>query len=521
VKASGSASSSADAVSARGDAAARKQIRGSSLLLAGRIVSLGVNFAVQIVVIRYLSKTDYGAFAYALSLVGLGASIATFGLDRSITRFIPIYDEQGKYGKVFGTLVLAFGTVVSIGLISVVVVYGLLATIGGGSLIGNHQAVSVLLVLILLSPIQALDGLLMGMFAVFSKPRAIFFRKYVLSPSLRLTIILLLVLGNQGVIFLSAGYVASGALGVALYSVMLYRMLRGEGLLQHFSFGTMEIPAREVLSFTIPLLTSDLVYMAMNTSDVILLGHFGGAADVAAFRVVTPAATLNQLVMTSFTLLFTPLAARMFARGDREGVNRLYWQTAIWIAVLSFPIFALTFSLAKPVTETLFGSRYADSATYLALLSFAYYFNAALGFNGLTLKVFGKLRYIVSINVVAALVNLGVNFLLIPRYGPLGAAIGTSSTLVVHNVLKQAGLLLGTGVRLFQRRDIAVYVAIGLAAGLLLALQIIVSPPAYIGFAFAALASLVVVAVGRSSLHAAETFPELMRFRIIRLIAGD
>lgn len=169
----------------------------------------------------------------------------------------------------------------------------------------------------------------------------------------------------------------------------------------------------------------------------------------------------------------------------------------------------------------MFGSRYADSATYLALLSFAYYFNAALGFNGLTLKVFGKLRYIVSINVVAALVNLGVNFLLIPRYGPLGAAIGTSSTLVVHNVLKQAGLLLGTGVRLFQRRDIAVYVAIGLAAGLLLALQIIVSPPAYIGFAFAALASLVVVAVGRSSLHAAETFPELMRFRIIRLIAGD
>jgi O-antigen/teichoic acid export membrane protein len=521
MKGSVSASASADAVAASaGDAAARKQIRGSSLLLVGRVVSLGVNFAVQIIVIRYLSKSDYGAFAYALSLVGLGASIATFGLDRSITRFIPIYDEQGNYGKLFGTLVMAVGTVTSIGLISVVLVYGLLAGLGGSSFIGNEDAAAVLLVLILLAPIQALDGLLMGMFAVFSKPRAIFFRKYVLTPSLRLTIVLLLVLGNQGVVFLAAGYVFSGALGVALYSVMLQRMLQSEGLLQHFSFATMEIPAREVLGFTIPLLTSDLVYMAMNTSDVILLGHFGGSTDVASFRVVMPAATLNQLVMASFTLLFTPLAARMFARDDREGINRLYWQTAIWIAVLSFPIFALTFSLAGPVTETLFGSRYADSAAYLALLSFAYYFNAALGFNGLTLKVFGKLRYIVSINVLVAFVNVGVNLLLIPRYGPLGAAIGTTSTLILHNILKQAGLLLGTGVRLFRRRDLGVYATIALAAGLLLAVQVLVSPPAFVAFAFAAVATLVVIALSRGSLRAGEMFPELMRFRVLRLIAG-
>jgi O-antigen/teichoic acid export membrane protein len=521
MKASISGSPSADAVAATpGDAAAKKQIRGSSLLLLGRTVSLAVNFVVQIVIIRYLSKADYGAFAYALSLVSLGASIATFGLDRSITRFVPIYDEHGNYGKLFGTLALAVGTVTSIGLVSVAVVYGLVATVGGGSLLGSERAVSVLVVLVLLAPIQALDGLLMGMFAVFSKPRAIFFRKYVLAPSLRLIIILLLVLGHQGVIFLAAGYVVSGALGVALYVVMLERTLRSEGLFARFSAGAMEIPAREVFSFTIPLLTSDLVYMAMNTSDVILLGHFGGAVDVAAFRVVSPVALLNQLVMSSFTMLFTPLAARMFARGDKEGVNRLYWQTAIWIAVLSFPIFSLTFSLAKPVTETLFGARYAESATYLALLSLAYYFNAALGFNGLTLKVFGRLRYIVSINTVAALVNIGLNLVLIPRYGPLGAAIGTSSTLIVHNLLKQGGLLLGTGVRLFERKDWLVYASIVLAAGLLLAVQIILSPPAYIGFALASLASLTVVALSRRSLRAGETFPELMRFRIMRLVAG-
>jgi O-antigen/teichoic acid export membrane protein len=520
MKASASASPSADAAAAApDDTATSKQIRGSSLLLVGRIVSLGVNFAVQIIVIRYLSKSDYGAFAYALSLVSLGSSIATFGLDRSITRFVPIYDEQGNYGKVWGTLVLAFGVVTSVGLLCVAVVYGLQGVLSG-SLISDSSASSVLLVLVLLVPIQGLDGLLVGMFAVFSRPRAIFFRKYLLAPGLRLMIVLLLVLGHQGVVFLAAGYVLAGALGVGLYLVMLERMLRQEGLLERFSVASMQIPAREIFSFTIPLLSSDLVYTAMNTSDVVLLGHYGGATDIAAFRVVMPAAMLNQLVMSSFALLFTPLAARMFARGDEEGINRLYWQTAIWIAVLSFPIFALTFSLAHPVTTTLFGERYAGSATYLALVSFAYYFNAALGFNGLTLKVFGRLRYIVSINVFVALVNLGVNFLLIPRYGPLGAAIGTSSTLVLHNILKQAGLLLNTGIRLFRRADIAVYVSIAAAAGLILAIQLALSPPPIVGFTIAALASLAVLTYNRSALRAAETFPELRRFRLIRLIVG-
>src|ERR671922_1884137 len=519
MKAPASAGRTAGVTAARpGEAATRKQIRGSSLLLLGRILSLGINFGVQVLIVRYLTKADYGSFAYALSLVSFGSSLATFGLDRSVTRFIPIYDERGEYRKLFGTLALAFGTVISLGLVTVVLVFSLQSLLTG-SLVSDDRAVSLLLVLVALSPLQALDGLLMGMFAVFSRPRAIFFRKYVLTPGLRLTVVLILVLGHQSVFFLAAGYVATGAFGVALYGVMLHRMLAGEGLLDRLREGGIQVPAREVLGFTVPLLTSDLVYMAMNTSDVVLLGHFGSASDVAAFRVIGPAAALNQLVMTSFTLLFTPLAARMFAREDKEGINRLTWQTAIWIAVLSFPLFALTFSLAHPVTVTLFGGRYESSAVYLTLLSLGYYFNAALGFNGLTLKVFGRLKYIVGINILAALANLGLNFVLIPRYGPLGAAIGTASTLVAHNLLKQVGLRF-TGIGLFRRADLDVYVAVVVAAGGLLLVQVLLSPPALLSFVFAALASAGGVAPSRKAPRAAPTFPELMRFRIMRLIAG-
>lgn len=506
---------SAPGKSAPGKNAASKQIRGSSLLLFGRFLSIAANFGVQVLTVRYLTKSDFGAFAYALSIVSLGENVVTLGLDRAVTRFIPIYEERGERGKLAGTLLMVTVGILGLGLGTCLLVFGLQNWIAG-SLISDPQAVTLILILIFLSPLQALDGLVMGLFAVFSKPRAVFVRRHVLTPVLKLSVVLLLIVRSASVEFLAVGYVAAGAVGLALYAPMMIRLLRRRGLLQGLERGTLRVPYREVLSFTLPLLSSDLVYSVMTATNAILLGRYGGTVEVAAFRAVQPAARLNQLVFTSFTLLFTPLAARLFARGDRDGINRLYWQTAIWMAVFSFPVFSLTFSLAEPLTATLYGSRYAESATYLALMSLGYYFNSALGFNGLTLKVFGILRYIVVLNLLTAATNLVLSFLLIPRFGALGAAIGTCATLLAHNVLKQWGLRNGTGISLFEWRYARIYLGIAGAALVLWLVQVVFQPGIVVTGCCAALASLGVLRLGRSQLDVAEVFPELVRSRVGR-----
>jgi O-antigen/teichoic acid export membrane protein len=495
------------------------QIRGSSLLLLGRIIATAVNVLIQVVIVRYLSKEQFGAFAYALSLVTLGEAIVTAGLDRAITRFLPIYDEEGKPGKMLGTLVLVGGTILSLGLAVIVITLGLRA-LSGGSLLGDAQAVALLSIMIVLAPLQAIDTVATGVFAVFSKPTAIFFRKYLLEPGLKLMAVAALVWSHSTPRALAAGYVAAGVVGTLFYVWVLFRMLSRSGVLRRFRETRMEIPVREVLSFTIPLLTSDLLYSVMTTSDAIMLARWRGAEEVAAFRVVQPAARLNQLVLTSFALLFTAVAARMFARRSKKELGHLYWQTAVWMAVLAFPMFAVTFALARPVTETMYGIRYADSAIMMSLLSFGYYFNVVLGFNGLMLKVVGKLRAVVAINAIALVVNLALNVVLIRAYGALGAAIGTAATLVVHNLLKQGALGLATGVSLFEPRLRGLYATIVMTAAALILLQYALDPPLLVGLVAAGLGSLLVLAVGRRSLAVGETFPELMRYRIVRMMVG-
>jgi O-antigen/teichoic acid export membrane protein len=495
----------------------RKQIRGSSLLLVGRLISLGINFAAQVLIVRYLSTTDFGAWAYGLSIVAFCQGFAIFGLDRAITRFVPIYHEKEEYAKMFGTIILVVGSVLLIGALIVAAFHAAPERLA--NLMKDGQApVSLLLIMIFLVPVEAFDMLLIGLFASFTSPRAIFFRKHVLGPSLKLAAVAFTIFLKSSVNFLAYGYLFSYVLGVLIYLFVFVQLLHREGLLQRFQWRAIQMPAKELFAFTIPLLTSDLVSILMHSSDTLLLGYFHDKTQVALFRVVLPAAQMNNVVIHSFGMLFTPLAARLFAKNDYAGINDLYWRSAIWMAVLSFPIFILTFSLARPLTVFLYGARYEQSWIILAMLSLGYYFSVALGNNGLTLKVLGKLRYVVIINALAAVINVAVNLLLIPRYGAIGAAIGTAGTMIAHNILKQTGLRLASGISLFDRRYLFFYVLIIASAFGLFAIQFFVGHNIYIAGSLAALFTILVFWLSKKHLRLAETFPELLKIRWVRRI---
>jgi O-antigen/teichoic acid export membrane protein len=510
---------SADGTAPTLQRATRTQIRGSSMLMVGRLLTLGLNFAIQVLIVRYLSKSDYGAFAYALSVVAIGEAVATFGLDRAVTRFVPIYHERADYDKLFGTLALVLGAVAALGVLVIGAVYAAQLVLGL-SFIDDQLAASLVLILIFLAPLGAFDAVVLGLFAVFASPRAIFFRKYIVAPALKLLVVALFMIGGSNVLVLAGGYLVAAVLAMAFFVVLLARVMRQEGLFAHLHAATIQLPAHEVLAFTLPLLSSDLVYLVMGSLDGVLLGHYHGATDVATLRAVQPAAKLNQLVLTTFGLLFTPAAARMFARDDRAGINDLYWRNAAWIAVMSFPVFALSFSLAQPFTLLVYGDRYQQSAAILALLSLGYYFNAALGQNGLTLKVFGKVRAILIINLLVVALSVALNLLLIPPFGPLGAAVGTCLTLILFNLLKQAGLRWGTGISLLDRRYARTYLVILLCAAALLVFELVLDAPIYLDFGLAAGASLLVLRLNRRLLAIEQTFPELLRIPLLRRLLG-
>ena len=212
------------------------QIRGSSLLVAGQAFALVANLAVQVLLVRYLSKSGYGVFAYALSIATLGEAIATFGLRRGVGRFLPIYEERGELDKVAGTLVFALATVLSMGLAFVLVVIGLGGVISD-QFPGEPAATAVITAILVLSPIQAIASLLDGVFAVFARPRAIVLRKFVYTPVMRLVVVVVLSLAGAGVVSFAVGYTVIGGLGTVVYGAMLVPILRERRLWERLRAG--------------------------------------------------------------------------------------------------------------------------------------------------------------------------------------------------------------------------------------------------------------------------------------------
>jgi O-antigen/teichoic acid export membrane protein len=494
----------------------RSYLRGSSLLLAGRLISVVLNLAVQVVTIRYLAKADYGALAYVLALVSMGSSTIHLGMDKALPRLIPIYFERGDYARTFGSIGLATANVWGLGLSLLFILFGFRHVIGG-TLVTDPQALSLLLILIALSPVLAYTTILETLVAVFASPRDIFVRRHIVGPGLKLAVVLLVVATAGDVRMLAWGYLVGGMVGLLLYVGILLREWRKQDLIGYLRASRMILPIRELYGFSLPLLSTNALLILRTTMIVILLEYFGTLSAVAEYRAVYSVAGLNLVVYQAFYLLFVPVASRMFARQDPAAINALYWKTASWITILTFPVFAITCALAGPVTVLLFGEQYASAGTLLAVLALGHYFHAALGFNAAALRVHGKLRLIVAGDAAAAATAIALALLLIPRYGAFGAAVAAAGTLVLHNIFNHAALWLGqTGIRLVEPQFLRIYAGALLAMTVMVLIQRVATPSLPVSILIVGALSAMMVRYARRHLNVEATFPELVRIPVIR-----
>ena len=495
----------------------RRQIRGSSLLLVGRLMALASKLLAQVVLVRYLSVADYGVWAYGLSIVALLGGFAHLSLDRAVTRFTAIYHERGEHARFFGVIALVTVIVAATGALFVGGTYALQGHLAP-LLNQPADSVALLLVLVLLVPLEALDTLMLAILASLGATRAIFIRRFVMAPGIQLGAVLLLALLGAPVRFLAWAYVGGAVAGVVISLWLLVGILRAQGLLRVLREHGVQMPAGELFRFSVPLMTSDWLAAMIESSGTLVLGYFYTTADVAVFRTVFPLAVLNKIVIHSFGTLYEPAVSRLFARGDARGIAALYWETTLWIAVLTFPVFALTFVAATPLTVLLYGTRYEAAGTILSVLAVGQFLQAVSGFNGMTIKAVGRVHSLVVINLLALLANVVVTLLLVPPFGAMGAAVALTITLVVHNVLKQVGLYRATGIALPERRLHRPFAAVGgaiAAFAVLLVLDVRLVP---VLVAAAVAASGLVLLRARRDLRIAEVFPELGRNRYLRVL---
>ena len=482
-------------------------VRGSTLLLLGRFMSIGINLVSQVIIARHLTQTEFGAFALALAIAGVGQVFITLGLHRGATQFFAQYEEAGDHRRLVGAILVNAGVIVGLGILLFLVVVLAQALLTSSGLL-DPTATALLLILVLLAPIDALDDMLIALFAVLGSSRQIFLRRHLVGPLLRLVVAATLVLGDGDATTLAIGYLLATIFGLVVYGALFVRILANRGVLRGLRASRPTAPAGEMLRFSLPLLTNDGVWLLVNTLPLLVLTAARGLEEVAAFQVIRPAAALNMTVANAFYVLYLPVAARLATRHDLAGSSDLFWRTAMWVAVATFPIFATTFALGRPIAGLLFGDQYEPSGTYLSILAVGYLFNATFEFNAITLAAHGHTRTVAMLNAAAAVIGAVATLILVPIAGALGAAVAAALTLILQVMLMQLALRPQVGIPLIHRDAIRVFAIMAVATLALLVVQS-VAPFGWWTILAVGVASLAVVFLCRDALHIETLFPEL------------
>jgi O-antigen/teichoic acid export membrane protein len=383
----------------------RSLVSNSTLMLVSRVVTLAAGGALAIYAIRTLSVEDFGRYSIALALATVLSLISEMGISSLAVREIATQPEREP--EVLGVAIAAE-------LITSVVAAALLIP---AALLLRYPTEVVVLVAIAAGAVLV-QGLLAALETPFQARRAM---SYVAAFGALQGIVTaavgfpLLALGAGPAGLMSAlviGYAVTCLGGVwALHRAVIRPRWRGvPGRLRGFIFAAM------------PIAATGGVTILYERIDLLLVSKLDSTDAAAIYAVALQALMYTNLLPAVVTTAFFPLLAANL-RDDREQGRRSVILLARIFLFLSMPLIIVLVVCGDELVTFVLGDRYKDAAEPLAIISGS----MVLGFlNYLfwnALLAAYEERAKLKIMLVALPLNVALNLVLIPPYGPTGAAI--------------------------------------------------------------------------------------------------
>ena len=396
---------------ARDHAGFKRYFKNTSWLFGGQMFRMLLGLFVSVAVARYLGPEDFGLFNYVMSIVALVGVVGQLGLRELARR--ELVESPERRNEIMGTCFV-------LNLVAGLIIY-------------------IVMLLIVFS--QSNNGLVIGLFALLGSSMLLlsslnyielWFQSQVRSDlsvlasstSLVIFAVLKVVAIIQGVGLIVFGYLfAFEALTLCLLQIYFY----------HKHFGSIfqwQVHWSTALSFlrqSWPLILSGLSVTIYTKTDQIMLGAMLGDETVGQYSVAVRISSFwNFIPLTLSTSLFPAIlnsrkqSIKLYKRRLQNYFD-LHASLAYFVAIL------LSFT-APWITLFLFGEAYQQSGQILAIYAWNCLF-AFVGFACSRYFVAEKLfTFVMCCNLTGAIVNIALNFFLIPEYEGFGAAIATLGT---------------------------------------------------------------------------------------------
>ena len=386
----------------------RKVIANTTWLFADKILQLGVGLLVGLWVARYLQPERFGLLNYAIATAGLFAPIASLGLSSIVIR--DLSRDSSNKEEILGTAFVLknIGSLIA-----------LFLTVGTVIILNPTEPDTQLLVVIaafvtLFQPFETIDfwfqSQVQSKYTVMSTNGA-----YLIMSIVKVTLINL----RASLIAFSWIFSAEYALR-ALGFVIVYQANGNQILRWRFS----QKLAWELLKQSWPMILSDFMIFIYMQIDQIMIKQLTSAEELGLYAAAVKVSGLWYFVPMAIVGSVFPSIVKAKDSSETLYTDRL--QKLLYLmSLISYAVAIPVTLFAQPIVTLLYGKNYLGAAPSLAVLIWAGLF-VCLGIARNTwLIAEGLLNFSAATTAVGAVVNIILNFILIPRYGGLGAGIAT------------------------------------------------------------------------------------------------
>ncbi|QSW98231.1 polysaccharide biosynthesis C-terminal domain-containing protein [Haloterrigena alkaliphila] len=407
-------------------------LRGFLSILSAKIGTLILTLAITPLLVRSLGSAQYGDYSFILSLLGLAMIIINAGINDGIRKFV----AEDRSGPTWESNVFGYYTRQGALLASIGAIFFLVLSASGivGNIIGHRFEYYLYLVAILIFGRQfssIIRSSLMGKgLEHISEPLLVVEKMMFAFIGLSLAII------GYGVTGVLIGHILASTFATI---IGLYYISDRYNLHSIFRNPPEGFPKLELLTFNLYSIVLIFLMNSLYNVDIILLQPLAGSTATGYYKA--------SLLIAEF-LWFVPIAAQtallhstseMWTKRDLSEITdiaaRVTRFTILFTLLLAIGIAAL----ADHFVPLYFGKEFTESIIPLLLL-----LPGALGF-AIARPIFaigqgkGELRPLIIATGLAALINLLLNIILIPRYSMIGAAVATSigygSMLIFHGIV--------------------------------------------------------------------------------------
>lgn len=397
----------------------RDIIRGFLSILGGRVGRMVLSILVTPVLVRVLGSRGYGDYALAMSTMTLLMIVVNAGIFDGVRKYI----AETRSFPDWEDLVFGFYARIATLLVSVVVLalLGLTATGLIGRVFGQRFGTYFYVVAALLVGNQFYElvrGALMG-----------FGQEHYSEPLVVLNKFLFCVVG-VGLAYV--GYGVEGVLVGHLVATVIVTVIGLVFLRRHLSlsFATRavpsEFPRRELFSFNAFSVVLIFLTMSLYHVDILLLQPLSGSEQTGQYKAALVIAEFLWFVPMAIQLVLLQATSELWANEDVDRITHIAARATRYTLLLTVLLALGLAALADPFVPLYFGSEFAAAIDPLLLL-----LPGVIGF-AFARPIYaigqgkGDLRILILATGVAALLNVVLNLLLIPRFGMYGAAVATS-----------------------------------------------------------------------------------------------